>query len=36
MWTANVWMTPITDQPGNRHMMKGYLVRTTTARLTVQ
>ena len=33
VWTANgVWMTPpITDQPGNRRMMKGYLDTSSTS-----
>ena len=29
------WMTPITDQPGNRRLMKGYLDTTNTSTTTV-
>jgi hypothetical protein len=36
VWTANaVWMSPITDQPGNRRMMKGYLDTTNTSVTTL-
>jgi hypothetical protein len=38
MWSANnTWSTPITDQPGNRRMMKGYLdtLNTTTTTISV-
>jgi hypothetical protein len=35
-WAANnVWMTPISDQPGNRRMMKGYLDTSSTSPTTV-
>jgi hypothetical protein len=35
-WTANNgWMTPITDQPGNARMMKGYLDNINTSVTTV-
>lgn len=35
-WTANgTWMTPITDSPGNRRMMKGYLDTTSTSTTTI-
>jgi len=35
-WTANNgWMTPITDQPGNARLMKGYLDNTNTTVTTV-
>jgi hypothetical protein len=37
-WSANnTWSTPITDQPGNARMMKGYLdtLNTTTTTITV-
>jgi hypothetical protein len=35
-WTATgEWMTPITDQPGNARMMKGYLDTSTTSVTTV-
>src|SRR6185436_19414652 len=35
-WTANnVWSTPITDQAGNRRMMKGYLDTVTSGSTTV-
>lgn len=35
-WTANgTWMTPITDQAGNRRMMKGYLDTSSTSTTTV-
>ena len=29
------WMTPITDQPGNRRLMKGYIDTTNTSTTTV-
>ncbi|HEY7058900.1 MAG TPA: hypothetical protein VH458_20345, partial [Vicinamibacterales bacterium] len=36
VWTANgVWMTPITDQPGNRRLMKGYLDTSSTSITTL-
>jgi hypothetical protein len=35
-WTGNNgWMTPITDQPGNARLMKGYLDTSTTSVTTV-
>jgi Bacterial Ig domain len=35
-WTSNnTWSTPITDQAGNRRMMKGYLDTTTSSTTTV-
>jgi hypothetical protein len=35
-WSSSgVWMSPITDQPGNRRMMKGYLDTTNTSMTTV-
>lgn len=36
-WTANNgWMTPITDQPGNARLMKGYLDNVNTSVTTVR
>jgi hypothetical protein len=36
VWTSdNVWSTPITDQPGNRRLMKGYLDTGTERATTV-
>ena len=36
VWNANnIWATPITDQPGNRRMMKGYLDTSTTSVTTI-
>ena len=35
-WSASgVWATPITDQAGNRRMMKGYLDTTSTSQTTI-
>ena len=35
-WTASgVWTTPITDQAGNRRLMKGYLDTSNTSVTTV-
>jgi hypothetical protein len=36
-WSSpgGVWMTPITDQPGNPRMMKGYLDTTSASATTV-
>ncbi len=35
-WTSNnVWETPITDQPGNARMMKGYLDTSSSSTTTV-
>ncbi|MEO8520797.1 MAG: hypothetical protein ABI603_05495 [Acidobacteriota bacterium] len=35
-WSAAAtWMTPVTDQPGNRRMMKGYLDTTSASTTTV-
>ena len=35
-WTSNnAWSTPITDQPGNRRMMKGYLDQKSQSATTV-
>ena len=35
-WAANgVWMTPITDQAGDRRMMRGYLDSSNTSTTTV-
>jgi hypothetical protein len=35
-WSSNnTWMTPISDQAGNRRMMKGYLDTSTTSTTTV-
>jgi hypothetical protein len=34
-WTANAWKLPITDQAGNRRMMKGYLDTTSSSTTTV-
>ena len=36
VWSANgIWMTPITDQPGTRRMMKGYLDTSNTSVTTL-
>jgi hypothetical protein len=36
VWTANgVWVLPITDQPGNRRMMRGYLDTSNTSVTTL-
>jgi hypothetical protein len=38
LWTSNnTWMTPITDQPGSRRMVKGYIdtSSTSTTKVTV-
>ncbi len=36
VWNANnTWATPITDQPGNRRMMKGYLDTSATSVTTI-
>jgi hypothetical protein len=35
-WSSTgTWMTPITDQPGDRRLMKGYLDTTSTSSTTV-
>lgn len=35
-WQAEgAWMTPITDRPGDRRMMKGYLDTSTSSTLTI-
>jgi len=35
-WSSNnIWQTPITDQPGNARMMKGYLDTGSTSTTTV-
>ena len=33
--SAGTWLTPITDQPGNRRLMKGYLDTTSASSTTV-
>jgi len=36
-WAANgPWMTPITDQPGNARLMKGYLDTSSTSVTTIR
>ena len=36
VWSANnTWATPITDQPGDRRMMKGYLDTSSTSVTTI-
>jgi hypothetical protein len=33
--SSGTWMTPVTDAPGNRRLMKGYLDTTSTSTTTV-